>query len=150
MLKPIHLLEEIKEDRTDIESNNIVRLYQQRLKDIENMCLSDFVSKFFVKYKAKKTEYEAQINDHLPETECIEDTPDDIMCSLEDVVLQHSYVLKNGTEIVLRKKPYILRWVHFDIETDSEKFYRELLMLFTYWRNKEKDLIKNFGSFEET
>lgn len=89
-----------------------------------------------------KTGNEAQINHDLLETEYVEDTSDDIECSLEEDVLQHSYVFKNGTEIVLRRKPCILRWVHFDVETESEKFYRELLMLFTHWRNEEKDLIK--------
>lgn len=57
---------------------------------------------------------------------------------------------KNGVEVIKRKKPCVLRWVHFDKETDSEKYYREHLMLFIPWRNEEKDLIKTFASFEES
>ena len=64
--------------------------------------------------------------------------------------MAQSYVFKNGTEIVQRRKPCVLRWVHFEKETDSEKYYRELLMLFKHWRNEEKDLIQNFKSFEES
>lgn len=54
-----------------------------------------------------------------------------------------SYMFRNGTEIVQRKKQCILRWVHFDVETEPEKYYRELLMLFTHWRNEVKDLKGN-------
>lgn len=32
-----------------------------------------------------------------------------------------SYMFRNGTEIVQRKKQCILRWVHFDVETEPEK-----------------------------
>lgn len=53
MLKPKHVLEDMKEDSTDIESSNIVKLYQQRPKSIEKLCLADFVSKFSVRYKKK-------------------------------------------------------------------------------------------------
>lgn len=57
---------------------------------------------------------------------------------------------KNGVEVIKRKKPCVLKWVHFDKETDSEKYYCEHLMLFIPWRNEEKDLIKTFASFKES
>lgn len=50
--------------------------------------------------------------------------------------LSQSYFFRNGVEIVKRKKPYVLRWVHFDKETDPEKYFRELLMLFTHYAKK--------------
>lgn len=53
-------------------------------------------------------------------------------------------------KLVKGKKTCVLRWVHFDKETDSEKYYREHLILFIQWRNEEKDLIKTFASFEES
>lgn len=135
MIKPMHVLEEMKDDSTDIESNNIVKQYQQRPKNIENICLADFVSKFSVKYKKKNAENVVQNDLDLPETEYFEDTSDDIDSSEEDV-LKHSYVFKKGTEIVQRRKQCLLRWVHIDKETDSENYFRELLMLFTHWRNE--------------
>lgn len=64
--------------------------------------------------------------------------------------LSQSYIFRNGVEIVKRKKPCVLRWVHFDKETDPEKYYRELLMLFTHWRKGDEDLLKSFNSFEES
>lgn len=44
MLKSKHFLENMKENSTDIESSNIVTLYQQRPKVIETLCLADFIS----------------------------------------------------------------------------------------------------------
>ena len=34
-------------------------------------------------------------------------------------------------------------------ETDPEKHYRELVMLFTPWRNEETDLLSSFSSYFE-
>lgn len=50
LLKPRHVLEDLKDDSTDIESDNILTLYQQRPKTIQGLCLADFVSQFSVKY----------------------------------------------------------------------------------------------------
>lgn len=83
--------------------------------------------------------------DDLPETE---DTSDDVEDDSVDFELQKSYMFRNGTEIFQRKKQCILRWVHFDVEKEPENFYRELLMLFTHWRNDVKDLKGNCLSFE--
>lgn len=60
-----------------------------------------------------------------------------------------SYLFRNGTEIGKRSKPHVLSRVNFDRETDSEKHYQELLMLFTPWRDEEKDLVNVSRSFEE-
>ncbi|XP_065942635.1 uncharacterized protein [Magallana gigas] len=150
LLKPRHVLEDLKDDSTDIESGNILTLYQQRPKIIEGLCLADFVSQFSVKYKTAKTK-KALDEEFLPENEYEEDISEDYhYAPLEVEELAQSYVYKNGVEVIKRKKPCVLRWVHFDKETDSEKYYREHLMLFIPWRNEEKDLIKTFASFEES
>ena len=54
MLKPMHVLEEMKDDSTHVESGNIKTLYEQRPKTLNKLCLADFVSKFTVKYKKSK------------------------------------------------------------------------------------------------
>ena len=97
--------------------------------------------------RAKRKKYAA--GDDLLEIEYEEDTTDFQADQFEDLELAYSYVFRNGTEIVQKKCPNILRWVHFDIETDSENHYRELLMLFKPWRN-EGDLIKTFSSYEQS
>ena len=43
----------------------------------------------------------------------------------------------------------IIRSVWFNKETEPEKHYRELIMLFTSWRNEETDLISNSSSYQQ-
>lgn len=59
-------------------------------------------------------ENDVQSDLDLPETEYFEDTSDDIIDSSEEGILKHSYVFKNGIEIVQKRKQCVLRWVHFD------------------------------------
>lgn len=148
LIKPKHVLEELQEDSTDIESGNIVTLYQQRPRALEGLCLADFVSQFYVKYKPQKNKNPTS-EEYLPENDD-NDMSEDQESNLLVEELSQSYIFRNGVEIVKRKKPCVLRWVHFDKETDSEKYYRELLMLFTHWRKEDKDLLKSFNSFEES
>ena len=42
-----------------------------------------------------------------------------------------------------------LRYVRFNLKTDSENHYRESLLLFLPWRNEDTDLIKNYNTYEE-
>lgn len=148
LIKPKHVLEELQEDSTDIESGNIVTLYQQRPRALEGLCLADFVSQFYVKYKPQKNKNPTS-EEYLPENDD-NDMSEDQESNLLVEELSQSYIFRNGVEIVKRKKPCVLRWVHFYKETDSEKYYRELLMLFTHWRKEDKDLLKSFNSFEES
>ena len=48
-----------------------------------------------------------------------------------------------------RSKTRIIRSVCFDKEVDPEKHYRELVMLFTSWRNEKTDLIGNCSSYQQ-
>ena len=48
-----------------------------------------------------------------------------------------------------RSKARIIRNVCFNKEVDPEKHYRELIMLFTSWRNETTGLIKNCSSYQE-
>lgn len=147
LLKPRHVLEGLKESSTDIEAGNIIRLYQQRPKALEGICLADFVAWFQVKYH--KESIKQNTSEELPENEPEDEISEDAISVITDSCeFAQSYMFRNGTEIIKRKKPMVLRWVHFDIETDSEKHYRELLMLFTPWRKEEKDLMNTFQSFE--
>lgn len=56
----------MKYDSTDIESGNILTLYQQIPKIIQGLCLSDFVSQFSVQYKTANNK-KALDKEFLPE-----------------------------------------------------------------------------------
>lgn len=108
LIKPRHVLEELQEDSTDIESGNIVTLYQQRPKALEGLCLADFVSQFYVKYKPQKNK-KSTSEECLPENDD-NDMSEDQESNLLVEELSQSYIFRNGVEIVKRKKPYVLRW----------------------------------------
>ena len=48
-----------------------------------------------------------------------------------------------------RTRARVIRSVFYDKEANPEKHYRELIMLFTPWRNEETDLLSNFTSYQE-
>ena len=52
-------------------------------------------------------------------------------------------------ESVLRIKPKIIRYVHYNEKVDSNNYYREQLMLFHPWRNEEKDLLGGYETFQD-
>ena len=48
-----------------------------------------------------------------------------------------------------RSKARIIRSVCFNKNVDSEKHYRERIMLFTSWWDEMSDLLKNYSSYQE-
>ena len=58
------------------------------------------------------------------------------------------YKTKNEIRYKKRKVPRIIRYVRYNKKNDAENYYRERLMLFTPWRNKQKDLLSSFDTFE--
>ena len=60
----------------------------------------------------------------------------------------NKYILRDGTVLVRRKKPKIIRYVRFSKEKDPEKYFRELLMLFLPWRKEETDLLGQMDTYE--
>ena len=49
----------------------------------------------------------------------------------------------------LRPTGRIIRSIWFNVKSQPEKHYRELIMLFTSWRNEEADLIGSNSSYQE-
>ena len=93
-------------------------------------------------YQKKSTELDL---DNLPKETLIDDeNNDDELCdqSTTDNV-------KTKSNIKKRTNSRIIRSVWFNQEAQPEKHYRELIMLFTPWRNEETDLISHYSSFKE-
>ena len=58
------------------------------------------------------------------------------------------YRAKDGTKYKKRKVPRIIRYIKYNKKKDTENYFREQLMLFTPWRNEQKDLLGSFDTFE--
>ena len=159
LLKTLDKLRELPDNSTDVESDNIIKRYQRRLKQLENLCLADFVSMFnCVKDEKSNTgnaAYETSskgiFNDFLPETSFEDNTDDDpSMFHVTKTVCEPiEYKLNGGMKLVKRKNPKIIGSVRYNKEKDSENYFREQLMLYTPWRKEGTDLIKECQTYQD-
>ena len=74
----------------------------------------------------------------------LEDESDADNCNSSDLLFK----TKNGIRYKKRKVPRIIRYIRYNKKYIAENYYRERLMLFTPWRNEQKDLISSFDTFE--
>ncbi|CAC5416325.1 unnamed protein product [Mytilus coruscus] len=131
-------------DSTEIESDNDIKRYSRRPKQLENWCLADFVSQLELQYPktSESLEHETEQQENESESENEEANADVIEENKIDITL------KNGIRIYQRKTPKVIRYVKYNYKTDSENFYRERLMLFYPWRNELSDLQCGHETFE--
>ena len=89
------------------------------------------------------------VGNFLPETDFHDNVDDDPCDENDESDDTTEYQLKGGMKLVKRKKAKIRRSVKFNKENDPENYCREQLILFTPWRNEEKDLIKYCKTYQE-
>ena len=156
LIKKLEKLKELPDSSQDIESDNIIKRYQRRPKQLEKLCLADFVAWFECVKDTENDTHSSESSltgsgDFLPETNFEENTDDDpndtnitdTQCELNE------YKLKGGMKLVKGKKAKIIRFVRYHKDKDPEKHYREELMLYTPWRKENIDLIKDCQTYQE-
>lgn len=155
LLKKLEKLKELPDGSQAIESDNVIKRYQRRPKQLEKLCLADFVAWF----DCVKDMNDEQGNccepsvthsrDFIPETNFDDNTDDPCINVSEPDYESHEYKLRGGMRLVKRKKPRIIRSVRYHKGKDPENQFREQLMLYTPWRNEKTDLIKNYTTYQE-
>ena len=83
--------------------------------------------------------------DNLPLETADDEENDDELPDCVNELMQNTKQSKRKQ----RLKPRIIRSVWFNVKSNPEKHYRELIMLFTSWRSEETDLIGNSPSYQE-
>ncbi|XP_068712755.1 uncharacterized protein [Montipora foliosa] len=161
LLTRLDKLKELPDNSTDVESDNIIyKRYQSRAKQLEKLCLADFVATFnCVKDEQADTgnaTYEPSltgINDFLPETN-FEDNTDDDPNSIhvtKSVCEPNEYILKGGMKLVKRKKPKIICTEHINKQDSAlQRKPSELFGCFDSRNNKQHkqyDLLYCIGIF---
>ncbi len=152
LLKSMDKIKELPDNSCDIESDNIIKRYQRRPKQLENVCLADFVAWYNCKsegndhIKAKPNSSLADV--YLPENN-VDDNLDDDLSDLEQTSEKDEYQMKGGITLIKRQKPRIIRSVRFNKNKDPENFCREQIMLYTAWRNETTDLLKDFQTYQD-
>ncbi|VDI54623.1 Hypothetical predicted protein [Mytilus galloprovincialis] len=143
LLKPSTLLDKMEDEDDDIECGNIFSRYCDRPRTMENMTLTEYAAY----YDDSPGRLEFRRNTKGSKTKTVLPEPN-IEKNDDEVENEEIDVSKDSRQYRKRKKARIIRSVHFDIKTDSEKYYRELLVLYSSWRN-ENDLKKSCNSFNE-
>ena len=152
LLKSMDKIKELPDNSIDIESDNVIKRYQRRPRQMENVCLADFVAWYNCKSESSEQRHlktsSPCADDYLPES-IIDDNLDDDVCDLEQTSGNDQYEMKGGITLVKRQKPRIIRSVRFNKNKDPENYYREQIMLYTAWRNEGRDLLKDFQTYQD-
>ena len=148
LLKSKKELEELPEESTEIDSDNIVKRYSKRHEGLESYCLADFVSKIA---SVSNVRDETQLHDSDRDGYRSIDNEDEhdrnALNDAQNCSRLRYTVTKVNLRIVLRQKPKIIRYVHYSEKIDSSSYYREQLMLFHPWRNEDKDILGGYETF---
>jgi len=153
LLKTMDKLQELPDSSEDIESVNLIKRYQRRPKTLAELCLADFAAWYNCDKQSKRqVEHMGQVktflsDDYLPEIDFSDNVDDDL--TNDKTEMCEEYDLKGGLKLVKRQKSRIIRSVRFNKNKDPENYSREQLMLYTPWRNENKDLIQDCETFQE-
>ena len=155
LLKTMDEIKNLPDNSEDIVSDNLIKRYQRRPKQLEQLSLADFAawynckkqSKSHIHVDSKNNNKSNASNDYLPENDFGDNLDDDL--TLDELELCQEHDLKGGLKLVKRYKPKIIRSVRFNKNKDPENYSREQLMLYIPWRNEKKDLIQNCETYQE-
>ena len=144
LLKPLSEIENLSDDCEEIQSGGLLKRYIERPECMQNITLADWAAWYDScdKKGYRKANKKCDVDNLLLENE-EEENDDELLDDNSGVSSIRSKELKKRT------KARIIRSAWFNKEAQPEKYYRELLMLFTSWRNEETDLLKNYSTFEE-
>ena len=138
LLKPLDDIKDMEDDCEEIYTGGLLKRYSKRPIKFEHVTLADWA----VRYDSCGKPYAKQSNeldtDNLPVETSLTNNDDD-----------NESANKLPSKLKKRTKARIIRSCWFNKEKEPEKHYRELIMLFTPWRNEETDIIGVCSSYKE-
>ena len=146
LLKSMSEIEEMEDECEEIHLGGILKRYTECPASLKSATLADWAAWYdsSSKHYNKKTNTIQIDLDNLPTESLVDDETNDD--DLSDNNMTDKLKTKNG--IKKQSNSRVIRSVWFNREAQPEKHYRELLMLFTAWRNEETDLISQCSSFQ--
>lgn len=130
LLKPKHVLLSLDKNDTDIYVPSVHDKYAARPKQLEQICLAEFVAWYGV--KANKQDEQVEEADFNNDTDLLDTEP---------LILNHGL-----GKICKRTRPLIIRYHYISREKDEEHYYHRLLLLYHPWRDEE--LLKKDDSYK--
>ena len=140
LLKPINEIEQIPDESEKIHFGGLLKLYIERPASLQNAPLADWAAWYDSCCKCCEGNIKKLDVDQLPLETADHDNNDDNLCDNNE---------KPTSKIQKRSKARIIRSPWSNKESNPEKHYRELIMLFTHWRNEETDLKGNYSSYKD-
>ena len=157
LLKPQSVIENMDDNDENVEARGLITRYAERPDSLENICLADFSwwyseSKTVSSSRSRKGTQSSgdgylQENSLLVASEGQYDGDDDDNDD-DNGDSEKEKQTDMNEEYRKRYVPRILRTCRFNEEKEEEKHYRELLMLYTSWRDETVDLIGTATSFK--
>ena len=147
LLKSLDQIKEMEDESEEIETGSLIKRYIERPQSLENVTLADWAAWYDMKSNGKSIYQKSckEDNDGL----LLETQDED---NLEDDYKSRSYdstELKTLSKVIKKRaKCRVIRSVWFNKEVDAEKYFRELLFLFSPWRDEARD-IQRFRPFEQ-
>jgi hypothetical protein len=133
LLKSQEILDQMDDEDDDIHCSNDISRYAERPKSLENVTLAEFRSFYEKKSAPRPSQKSSSVDPNLLQepTSCVnDDEPED------DDEMESVAVTGEQTQYRRRKRGRILRSVHFNPDTDTDNYYRELIMLYHPWRDE--------------
>ena len=144
LLKSMDSILQLEDESEEVTATGLIHRYAERPQNMSAVTLAEYAAFYdqgagTFKQKSKVIDNDGFLHE-VNDEDCTDDYSEP--CTKNDNV-QSVGLLRR------RKKARVIRSVWFNPELDGERHFRELLMLFTPWRNEEKDLIGSCLSFAE-
>lgn len=135
IVKPKEQLQGLPHDTTEVTCSGLQEKYTSRPNILENLPIAEYAALF---------QEHANKNISFKENEAEQDKTDITVENIEPGV---KIPLPIGSYLVKRAIPKAIRYVHFNGVKYPQLFYKELIMLFTLWRDEDR-LKGKIGTFE--
>ena len=158
LLKPQSVIENMDDDDENVEARGLITRYEERPDSLESIALADFAcwyseSKTGSSFRSRngtRSSADGYLQENSPsvtsEGQYNDDDDDDD--EVGDSEKEKEKQTDVNEEYRKRSVPRILRTCRFNKEKQEEKHYRELLMLYTSWRDERVDLIGTATSYK--
>lgn len=150
LIKPYSQLKDLPSTSNNVEMDSVLKRYKRRPRTLENMCYADFCSWYDLQRSGlRKHPTEPTTTEELPETDFEFDKDDDVgVCG--PVNYENVIRLPCGTCLRKRQRQKVIYTHITAINDDKEEHFRQLLMLYSHWRDDDVDLLNGFNSFEDS
>ena len=138
LLKPLNDIKDMEDDCEEIYTGGLLKRYSKRPIRFEHVTLADWAAWYDSCGKPYAKQSNELDTDNLPVKTSLTNNDDD-----------NESTNKLPSKLKKRTKARIIRSCWFNKEKEPEKHYRELIMLFTPWRNEETDIIGVCSSYKE-